>query len=68
MHGARIVAEVVGNETMFEEWNEEMQMMAGRIKVVAGVGAPVFLGSGTHAVVPLPLSNLFTHPPILHRL
>ncbi|KAK2079981.1 Aspartate aminotransferase, cytoplasmic [Prototheca wickerhamii] len=34
VHGARIVAEVVGNENMFEEWNEEMQMMAGRIKTV----------------------------------
>lgn len=52
MHGARIVAEVVGNETMFEEWNEEMQMMAGRIRVGAGVGAPAFLGSGTREPAP----------------
>ncbi|KAK9805264.1 hypothetical protein WJX72_009822 [[Myrmecia] bisecta] len=34
VHGARIVAEVVGNPDMFEEWKEEMQGMAGRIKTV----------------------------------
>lgn len=34
VHGARIVADVVGDETMFEEWNVEMAAMAGRIKVV----------------------------------
>jgi hypothetical protein len=33
VHGARIVAEVVGNEDMFTEWKEEMEGMAGRIKV-----------------------------------
>ena len=32
-HGARIAAEVVGDPQMFSEWKEEMQMMAGRIKV-----------------------------------
>ena len=35
VHGARIVAEVVGNEDMFTEWKEEMQGMAGRIMVSA---------------------------------
>ena len=33
VHGARIVAEVVGDEAMFEEWKQEMEAMAGRIKV-----------------------------------
>ena len=33
VHGARIAAEVVGTPALFEEWNQEMQMMAGRIKV-----------------------------------
>lgn len=33
LHGARIVSEVVGDETMFGEWKEEMEGMAGRIKV-----------------------------------
>ena len=33
VHGARIVAEVVGNEDMFTEWKQEMGGMAGRIKV-----------------------------------
>ena len=33
VHGARIVAEVVGNEDMFTEWKQEMEGMAGRIKV-----------------------------------
>ena len=33
VHGARIVAEVVGNEDMFTEWKHEMEGMAGRIKV-----------------------------------
>lgn len=37
VHGARIVAEVVGNEDMFTEWKEEMEGMAGRIKVSASV-------------------------------
>ncbi|OMO90729.1 Aspartate/other aminotransferase [Corchorus olitorius] len=32
VHGARIVANVVGDPTLFKEWNEEMEMMAGRIK------------------------------------
>ena len=35
VHGARIVAEVVGDEAMFEEWKQEMEAMAGRIKVGA---------------------------------
>lgn len=30
--GARIVAEVVGDEAMFAEWKSEMEGMAGRIK------------------------------------
>nr|PNR46151.1 hypothetical protein PHYPA_013270 [Physcomitrium patens] len=34
VHGARIVANVVGDSTMFDEWRAEMQMMAGRIKAV----------------------------------
>lgn len=34
VHGARIVANVVGDETMFGEWKTEMEMMAGRIKGV----------------------------------
>jgi aspartate aminotransferase len=34
VHGARIVANVVGDATMFDEWRAEMQMMAGRIKTV----------------------------------
>lgn len=33
MHGARIVAEVVGDEGTFNEWRSEMDGMAGRIKV-----------------------------------
>ena len=34
VHGARIVADVVGNPVLFNEWKEEMEMMAGRIKNV----------------------------------
>lgn len=34
VHGARIVAEVVGNADMFDQWKKEMEMMAGRIKKV----------------------------------
>jgi aspartate aminotransferase len=34
IHGARIVANVVGDPALFNEWKEEMQMMAGRIKSV----------------------------------
>eukprot|EP00891_Asterochloris_glomerata_P004852 jgi/Astpho2/4852/fgenesh1_pm.00069_%23_3_t len=34
VHGARIVAEVVGDEAMFDEWKQEMEAMAGRIKEV----------------------------------
>ncbi|KAK9742193.1 hypothetical protein RND81_03G154400 [Saponaria officinalis] len=34
IHGARIVANVVGDAEMFGEWKEEMEMMAGRIKSV----------------------------------
>ena len=33
VHGARVVAEVVGNEEMFDLWRGEMDAMAGRIKV-----------------------------------
>lgn len=33
VHGAAIAAEVVGTPELFAEWKEEMQMMAGRIKV-----------------------------------
>lgn len=33
-HGARIVANVVGDPTMFGEWKQEMEQMAGRIKNV----------------------------------
>ncbi|CAI9092636.1 OLC1v1027936C1 [Oldenlandia corymbosa var. corymbosa] len=34
VHGARIVANVVGNPELFSEWKDEMEMMAGRIKSV----------------------------------
>ncbi|XVE53561.1 hypothetical protein DITRI_Ditri03aG0012800 [Diplodiscus trichospermus] len=34
VHGARIVASVVGDPAIFKEWNAEMEMMAGRIKNV----------------------------------
>lgn len=34
IHGARIVAHVVGNPEFFDEWKDEMEMMAGRIKSV----------------------------------
>lgn len=34
VHGARIVANVVGSPDLFNEWKEEMEMMAGRIKTV----------------------------------
>ncbi|EFJ26197.1 hypothetical protein SELMODRAFT_173087 [Selaginella moellendorffii] len=34
VHGARIVANVVGDSVLFDEWRAEMQMMAGRIKGV----------------------------------
>ncbi|WZZ24181.1 hypothetical protein YC2023_007582 [Brassica napus] len=34
VHGARIVANVVGDAAMFNEWKAEMEMMAGRIKTV----------------------------------
>ncbi|CAA0841961.1 Aspartate aminotransferase- chloroplastic [Striga hermonthica] len=34
IHGAKIVANVVGNSDLFNEWKEEMEMMAGRIKSV----------------------------------
>ncbi|MBA0690572.1 hypothetical protein Goari_008238, partial [Gossypium aridum] len=32
VHGARIVANIVGEAALFKEWNAEMEMMAGRIK------------------------------------
>ena len=34
IHGARIVANIVGDPTMFGEWKQEMEQMAGRIKNV----------------------------------
>jgi hypothetical protein len=34
VHGARIVAEVVNNGAMFDEWKSEMESMSGRIKSV----------------------------------
>lgn len=34
VHGARIVANVVGDPELFNEWKEEMEVMAGRIKSV----------------------------------
>ena len=34
VHGARIVADIVGNPALFDEWRAEMEMMAGRIKNV----------------------------------
>lgn len=34
IHGARIVANVVGDPALFSEWKAEMEMMAGRIKNV----------------------------------
>lgn len=34
IHGARIVANVVGDPALFDEWKAEMEMMAGRIKNV----------------------------------
>ncbi|KAI4376186.1 hypothetical protein MLD38_013976 [Melastoma candidum] len=34
VHGARIVANVVGDPVLFSEWKSEMELMAGRIKDV----------------------------------
>ncbi|KAK8953004.1 hypothetical protein KSP40_PGU022450 [Platanthera guangdongensis] len=34
VHGARIVANVVGDPSLFDEWKQEMELMAGRIKNV----------------------------------
>ncbi|CAL9764745.1 unnamed protein product [Musa acuminata subsp. burmannicoides] len=34
VHGARIVANVVGDPILFNEWKQEMELMAGRIKNV----------------------------------
>lgn len=34
VHGARIVANVVGDPNLFSEWKAEMEEMAGRIKSV----------------------------------
>jgi aspartate aminotransferase, chloroplastic len=34
VHGARIVAEVVNDSNMFDQWKAEMEMMSGRIKGV----------------------------------
>jgi len=36
VHGARIVAEILGDEKLFDEWYEELKGMAGRIKKVRG--------------------------------
>lgn len=36
-HGARIVAEVVNDQALFDEWRGEMEQMAGRIKAVRRV-------------------------------
>ncbi|CAG9465873.1 unnamed protein product [Pedinophyceae sp. YPF-701] len=36
VHGARIVAEVIGDAGMFDEWKAEMKGMAGRIETVRG--------------------------------
>lgn len=38
VHGARIAAEVVGQPALFDEWKQEMQKMAGRIKVPVAFG------------------------------
>lgn len=52
------MAEVVGDEQLFGEWKEEMEMMSGRIKVSRGLGfawpdagptAGGFSASGPHA-------------------
>lgn len=37
VHGARIAAEVVGNEELFSQWKSEMKLMADRIKSVRGL-------------------------------
>ena len=37
VHGARIVAEVVGNDDLFSQWKGEMETMSGRIKTVRQV-------------------------------
>lgn len=34
VHGAKIVANIVGNKDLFNEWKVEMDSMAGRIKSV----------------------------------
>ncbi|KAG9456244.1 hypothetical protein H6P81_000752 [Aristolochia fimbriata] len=34
VHGARIVSNVVGDPVLFDEWKQEMELMAGRIKNV----------------------------------
>ncbi|GAA0154062.1 transaminase [Lithospermum erythrorhizon] len=34
IHGAKIVANIVGNPELFNEWKQEMELMAGRIKAV----------------------------------
>ncbi|WOK92142.1 aspartate aminotransferase, chloroplastic [Canna indica] len=34
VHGARVVANVVGDPNLFDEWKQEMELMAGRIKNV----------------------------------
>ncbi|CAL9095254.1 unnamed protein product [Musa textilis] len=34
VHGARIVANIVGDPNLFDEWKQEMELMAGRIQNV----------------------------------
>lgn len=34
VHGARVVANIVGDPALFNEWKAEMELMAGRIKNV----------------------------------
>ena len=42
VHGARIASIVVGRPELFAEWNEEMGMMAGRIRVRYHPGTLLF--------------------------
>lgn len=34
VHGAKVAATVIGDEALFSEWKQEMEMMSGRIKNV----------------------------------
>lgn len=60
VHGARIVAEVVGDEATFNEWRAEMEGMAGRIKVHP-------LSSCCLIAPPHPLPSPSVCPPALLR-